>query len=433
MALKIFTIDLSGPEAEERFKAECKATATVRHPNIVVVHDAGKDAAGHAWLAMDLFERGSLADAVHLRGPLDVDEVLRIGIRVAGAMASAHLAQIIHRDVKPENILLAATGEPALADFGIAIVSDQRGPLDSASAFTFAHAAPEVLQGGRASFSSDVYGLASTIWTLLSGDPPFCPRADERPVAFIHRVAVEPVQPLARSDVPAVLSEILARALAKDPAQRPTAADFARHLQRVQEDMGMPVTEAQIIARQETFADWSSTYVFRPELRAHAKDGAPVGVRGRRTNKSVALVAAAAVLVAGGLGYWLFGRSSASPPTGAVALTTPPSSTVSSSTIGLPAPTNVKIKVSPTAVELSWQAPNIGNPAYAITVRPALAKLPDLVPSGKTTATVTGLDTGHKSYCFVVTAVYLKRDGTAITSNSLEVCSAASQSGTAGA
>ncbi|WP_203662657.1 protein kinase domain-containing protein [Actinocatenispora rupis] len=203
-------------------------------PHIVSVIDTGSTTGGEPYLAMEYCEDGSYAGILHRHGPVAVDEVVDLGIKVGEALAAAHAAGIVHRDVKPQNVLRSRFG-PALTDFGIS-----RGVREEMSSLTLIkmspyHASPEALRREPQCPRSDIYGLGSTMWTLLAGWPPLAPPGQPRPDVFEYRNAVlgRPAPPVPRGDVPHWLQDVLARALATDPAHRYAGGtELAAALQR---------------------------------------------------------------------------------------------------------------------------------------------------------------------------------------------------------
>jgi Protein kinase domain/Kelch motif len=234
VAVKVLTAGGLDGEARGRFTRELRALGALSgHPHIVTVHSAGFTAGGHPYLVMGFEPGGSLADRLRSRGPLSWEEAVGVGIRISGALESAHRSGVLHRDVKPENILLSAFGEPKLADFGIARVEGADATRTLALVATLAHAAPELLHGDRPSVSSDVYSLGSTLHALIRGRPAFAAEGEEDPLAMIARISARPVPDLRESGVPDAVCRVLERAMAKDPGQRqPSALVLGRELRQ---------------------------------------------------------------------------------------------------------------------------------------------------------------------------------------------------------
>ncbi|SDH49059.1 serine/threonine-protein kinase [Nonomuraea jiangxiensis] len=245
VALKVLSVDRVDQRTMRRFQRELQLTGRLTgHPNVVTVFDTGVTRSGKPYIAMDFFENGSLRDRVRKEGPLPVPDVLRAGVKLAGALAAVHEAGVLHGDIKPQNILISRYGELAIADFGVARVVDAAEISATSQAFTPLHAAPEVLTGQPHSASTDIYSLGSTLYHLLAGQPAFHNPADPSIAPLMYRVlSVEP-PPLNRPDVPPVLFEVVLRAMAKQPEIRyGTARDFARRLQQVQAELGLSVTD----------------------------------------------------------------------------------------------------------------------------------------------------------------------------------------------
>ena len=177
---------------------------------------------------MEYCSGGSLAQKVRRTGPLPVAEVISIGARLCDALSAAHQAGILHRDVKPANVLLTSYGEPALADFGIARVrSDDDTMGDTAGAtgaYTIVHAAPEILAGRAGTAAADIYSLGSTLYTLLAGQAPFAAEASTGLAPLVTRILRNDLPVIARPGVPPELEQLLRRSMAADPQDRPASA-----------------------------------------------------------------------------------------------------------------------------------------------------------------------------------------------------------------
>ncbi|MCX4468916.1 protein kinase [Micromonospora sp. NBC_01655] len=261
VAVKVLAADWHGP-SRARFERELRVLGRLSdHPHIVTLHQAGRTAAGNPYLLMAYEEGGSLADRLAAGragdGPGAESAAQRWpaavsgGITVAGALETAHRAGVLHRDVKPENILISRYGEPKLADFGLARPrAAEPAPGRRRVTASVLHAAPEILRGEPASVASDVYALASSVLHWIRGTPAFAegPPGGEPPDAeplarLLRRVAADPVPDLRPAGVPDAVCAVLERAMAKDPALRhPTAVAFAEDLQRAQRGTGRPVT-----------------------------------------------------------------------------------------------------------------------------------------------------------------------------------------------
>jgi serine/threonine protein kinase len=227
-----------------RFEREASALGRLRgHPNICTVYDAGIDAAGRPYLVMELAP-SSLADRIAADGPLPWEEVAALGVRMAGAMETAHLAGLLHRDVKPENILLTPYGEWRLADFGLARQGDET--LSGDVTATLSHAAPELIEGVPPSVASDVYALGSTLFAALTGRPAFARQPDAHQASVYRRIAEEPVPDM--PGTPDDVAEVVRRAMAKAPSDRyASAAELGSALQQAQERAGLSATPLPIL------------------------------------------------------------------------------------------------------------------------------------------------------------------------------------------
>lgn len=226
VAVKVLRASGVDERAAMRFTRECHAVGAVSgHPNIVGVHEGGFTDDGRAYLVMELCPGGSLADRLTASGPLGAAEVIDIGAKIAKALAVAHAAGVVHRDVKPGNILVTAWGEPALADFGIARVEGGQQTATGQVTASLAHAAPEVLEGGVPTPPSDLYSLGSTLFELFTGYPPHFRAADASVLALMRRVLTEPIPDPVVLGMPPPLASSVLRATARHPEQRFATGD----------------------------------------------------------------------------------------------------------------------------------------------------------------------------------------------------------------
>lgn len=234
-AVKVLRDGESAPGVR-RFADEVQAMARLGgHRHVVQLLGSGACADGRPFLVMEYCPPPNLALRAG-RQPFTVPEVLRTGIQLARAVEAAHRAGVVHRDIKPANVLVTQSGALVLADWGAAgQVGRAAGPQDEVE-ISVPWAAPELLSAeSDGTVSSDVYSLAATLWSLLVGRSPFAlPGGDNSAYALTRRVLSLPASPTGRVDVPRALEGLLAGALDKNPAARPsTAGELARRLQRV--------------------------------------------------------------------------------------------------------------------------------------------------------------------------------------------------------
>ncbi|MFF7682057.1 serine/threonine-protein kinase [Microbacterium sp. NPDC007973] len=254
VAVKVLPSDVRDTDLLRMFNAEADVLAHLSaHPSIVTVYQAGISADGRPYIVME-FCPGSLAQRYRVER-MPVAEVLSIGVRMAGALESAHHAGLIHRDVKPSNILVTTFGAPVLADFGISSSLVRQG-ADEMLAMSVPWSAPEVIAEQTAgTISSEVWSLGATVYSLLAGQSPFERRekGQNSREQLRRRIARASYTAISRSDVPPSVQDVLAKAMARDPAQRyPSARAFGEALQGVQAEMGLPATPLEVPA-----AEWA--------------------------------------------------------------------------------------------------------------------------------------------------------------------------------
>lgn len=241
VAVKVLGTHLDG-QAQRRFAQECQALGALSgHPHIVAVHEAGVTPSGQPYLVMPYCERGTLADRLRTQH-LHWQEAIDIGIRLAGALETAHRAGILHRDIKPANVLVDSYGSPRLADFGHARHTAAETTASGTAVGTPAFSAPEIMRGADATPAADVHALAATVVALIIGHGPYSRYQGENVAALMYRVLSERPTDLRAKGVPDPVCRVLEWGLHKDPAQRPDAAAFGNALREAQHALGLPVT-----------------------------------------------------------------------------------------------------------------------------------------------------------------------------------------------
>jgi serine/threonine protein kinase len=225
---------LSDAETElisQRAMREARITARLHHQHAVPVYDV-VEYDGQPCLIMQYLPSTSLQTIVNDRGPLPPSEAARIGGQIAAALAAAHAAGIVHRDVKPGNVLITEDGTAKITDFGIShALGDTTLTSTGMVTGTPAYLAPEVARGDESDFSSDVFSLGATLYAATEGAPPF--GNDQNPMAVLHKVASGQVNPPHRSGA---LTPLLQRMLAADPGARPPMIDVAHTLTALHSD-----------------------------------------------------------------------------------------------------------------------------------------------------------------------------------------------------
>jgi hypothetical protein len=227
VAVKVDSRVIIDERDKRRFLREVRAAGRLSgHPHVVEIYDAGVLPDGRPYLVMELCSGGSLAN----REPLPPAEVAAIGRHIADALVAAHGLGVLHRDIKPGNILVKRYGTVALADFGLAaLIESGRDSSVTLAALTPAYAPPEAFHLEAPTPRSDIYALGATLYALLAGRPPRFPAGADLSVPEIIRLHDAPVADL--PGVPPELTEVLRRSLAKDPARRqPDAATLRDEL-----------------------------------------------------------------------------------------------------------------------------------------------------------------------------------------------------------
>lgn len=326
VAIKILKGDQVGDDASARarFEAEARTAALLHHPGIATVHDVGEDASsedGDPYIIMQLVEGTAVSEVLKQRGTLAPDAVERLLGGVADALAAAHAADVVHRDVKPANIVLAEGSRPVLVDFGIAIGASHEPLTQTGNVLgTVDYISPEQARGQTATGASDVYSLGLVAYQCLTGTSPF---RRETSVATALAQVGDPLPPLPDS-VPEPLRRLVVSMTDKDPARRPTAAEV-RDAVEGRTDGATEVLPAYAGAATAPMGALgptgatASTSVFAPTAQTAAMQAPPEEPRRRRRGLAIfAGVAALAVLAlllgaSGGLFGSLFGEDDTVP------------------------------------------------------------------------------------------------------------------------
>ena len=339
-------------EAIQRAMREGRIAAKLHHPNAIAVYDVVEEN-GAPCLVMEYLPSYSLADTMAEHGPLDPIEVAQIGMQAAAALAAAHAAGIVHRDVKPGNVLLADNGLVKITDFGISRASDDVTVTKTGLiAGTPAYLAPEIARGQDPSPASDVFSLGSTLYAAAEGEPPF--GLSENTLGVLHAVAAGRINPPV---VDHPLTDVLLRLLNYDPADRPTMAQARDMLSAVAHGRSPSLTGllpasspgfAPVPAGATTVLDADRTRVVRPGPRS-TSGATPVPPPPQRTDNRPLVIAAvvlAAILLLGFLAValdWFGGKDPVTPPVGETSSSTarpttttttpPPTTTVETETV----------------------------------------------------------------------------------------------------
>lgn len=237
VAVKILKSGFEESDIGARFRREGRTAARLSHPNIVQVYDAGEDDLDGrpiSYIVMEYIAGGDLKDLIDAKGPLPEVDLARIGAGVALGLAHAHERGIIHRDVKPQNVLIDEYGCPKLADFGIARALDQATAHSTRTGSylgTATYSSPEQLRGEKITPKSDVYSLGATLYQAAVGEPPFTGAPIEVASQQLSRPAASPRE--RGATIGEAFETLILACLAKEPADRPEAAELhTRLLQR---------------------------------------------------------------------------------------------------------------------------------------------------------------------------------------------------------
>jgi serine/threonine-protein kinase len=344
VAVKLLRPQFSAdPGFTARFKQEARSAGGLSHPNIVSVYDYGTDGAdGDQYIVMELVEGRDLSAVLSERDTLSTDDAVRVAISVASALEAAHRKGIVHRDVKPGNILITDAGDVKVTDFGIArAVAEASMTVTGTTLGSVHYFSPEQARGDEVTGASDVYALAIVLFEMLTGRRPF--EGDSAAAVALKRLNEDPPRPSEIGHpIPAGLEAILMRGLAREPADRfPDAGAFAEALRvwRRDPDAAAPMAAGAAAAAATTPAGGEPTVYVPPRVTRPA-DRQPVAPPPRRVDVHprerddgqpwwIWLLAILAVFLLGAIGFLavqlfgLFGGPEESPTPTAAIVTVP--------------------------------------------------------------------------------------------------------------
>jgi serine/threonine protein kinase len=249
-----------GQDVHERVLREARAAARLTHPSATTVYDVFQEG-GKTFIAMELVDAPTLGEIVAQHGPLEPDEVARIGIALLDALDAAHSVGMVHRDVKPDNVMVTDNGQVKLTDFGIASVKgDPRLTMSGVILGSPSYMAPEQADGKGAGKEADLWSLGATLYFAVEGHAPF---KKDSPIATLASVVGDPTPEPARAGA---LGPVILGLLAKDPAERPTSARLHRELERIAAGTSGTSASTQVIAPPER-TDVAPPPATRPRTR----------------------------------------------------------------------------------------------------------------------------------------------------------------------
>lgn len=315
VAIKVLASDLDEDD-RERFMREGFAMGGLSgHPNIVNILQVGVTNRNRPFIVMPYHARGSLAQRIRQAGPIAWPEALRIGVKLCGALETAHRAGTLHRDIKPANVLVNDYGDPQLSDFGTARIAGGYKTVTGFFTGTLSYTAPEVLGGSAPTEAADVYSLAATIYALIAGGPPHERKPDEDLIAHYLRITETPVPDLRPHGIPAGVCDAIEKAMSREPAARYGSAEqFGRALQSVQQQHNSLTVDAMALTEpapapqpnplQENGSAEPSMFAHTASISASSLPWAvpvpaqiPVAPSARRSRRKPLVVAGAVVAV----------------------------------------------------------------------------------------------------------------------------------------
>jgi serine/threonine protein kinase len=365
VALKVLRSHYAGDEEfAERFRREARSAASLSHPNIVQVYDRGETEDGTSYIAMEYVPGGTLKEQIERRGPFGAGVTATVGAQIAEALGAAHERGMIHRDIKPQNVLVSASGDLKVTDFGIARAASAVTSSASSAIFgTAGYISPEQALGEPVGPASDLYSLGVILYEMLTGELPF---TADNAIAVCMKHVTEPLRPPRQLNplVPEGMDALVVMLLAKRPADRyASATELLDDLERVRD--GLP----PVLALEATTQPLGEA--------PHAALRRVAVARRRRASRALAVAAVAVVAL---LGTFLLGLLQEGSGEGAL----PRAQSVARDLIDLPARAAIKTTRTGATDGTSGVAPTASaavSPAASPTASPAPSEGTPVVPA----------------------------------------------------
>lgn len=372
VAVKLLLPNLSDPQAAERFQREARAAAMLNDPHLVAVYDFGPHDGGF-FLVMELVEGGTVGGELERTGPLPKDRAIEIVEQSAAGLAVAHRHDVVHRDVKPGNLLLTPEGSVKIADFGIAHRTSDAGTALTATGQIIGsshYLAPERARGEQGGQPSDIYALGCVLYQLVTGGPPF---TAEHPTGILFQhVDTPPVPPSqSRPELAGPFETVLLQMLAKSPTDRPSAADIAAGALRTTPTAATGAATAAIAGTAIAAGAGAGGAGTTSALPVVGGAGSARVPPSRRKSVLIAAAAALATAVAVGVGLLLAGGEDKGPATNDVG----------------PQPSATAPTQGPTTTEST--EPTEGPTSRSTATRPTPTTTPSTTPTPTPTPTNT--------------------------------------------
>ncbi|MGB9279369.1 MAG: Stk1 family PASTA domain-containing Ser/Thr kinase [Pseudonocardiaceae bacterium] len=316
VAVKVLRADLArDPQFQHRFRREAQNAAALNHPAIVAVYDTGETVSGYGplpYIVMEYVEGRTLRDIVKTEGPMDEQRAMETMADICAALDFSHRNGIIHRDVKPANVMINNVGAVKVMDFGIArALADGQGVTQTAAVVgTAQYLSPEQARGELVDARSDVYAAGCVLYELITGEPPF---TGDSPVAVAYQhVREDPIPPSRQNpDVSAALDAVVLKAMSKNPANRyQSAAEMRTDLVRVLSGQRQLAPVIMTDADRDLMLDSGPTVAIRPirPTRASRRHAEPLGGRvdDRRSGRGLGILTTVVIVAIIGLLLLLF-------------------------------------------------------------------------------------------------------------------------------